>query len=529
MIYIVCTAELDTAAEIVRAAFDRSCGLNQSAIISSNKLMEISGKFDGVICVFVNPPNDLSEYIIKLILNPKNKILIFGTLPSLVAMHLGAKFESVLQSTKLESFCNSAPKFGYSDSKLWITYNTIHINLEPPYQTRPFLRYDFTDEWNNMGYGAVLSDNSIWSVSQFIKIPSNNQLAAVNYIDTNISSYAGFWLNTKEVPGAALWFNRAVGPVDSHEWRIVENFLSRVGFPNCVCQPVISEIPQGFGGAVTMRLDCDEDIESARFLWDLYCSMDIPFTLALHTKLLQNEIHHLLPIEILDNGGALLSHSATHAPNWGGNYDSACIEASKSAAEIKRSLGYSVRYAVAPFHQMPEFARRALADSGYDGCIGGIIKNDPDFLMVRSGHPPFSTYGFIGHSQQCMLHGDCLLKESNDAISIYKDAFRAAYASRTFFGYLDHPFSERYQYGWDSEEQRAEAHKKFIEFMSNYDVVFMNEVDAMDFLHDRALISVENVDQRKKIRMPNFRKSNYNFSIEYGGKTHKLGREGLLL
>ncbi len=28
---------------------------------------------------------------------------------------------------------------------------------------RPLERFDFMDEWNNMGYGAVRADGSIWS------------------------------------------------------------------------------------------------------------------------------------------------------------------------------------------------------------------------------------------------------------------------------------------------------------------------------------------------------------------------------
>src|SRR5690606_27172436 len=113
-----------------------------------------------------------------------------------------------------------------------------------------------------------------------------------------------------------------------------------------------------------------------------------------------------------------------------------------------------VPYAVSPFHQSPQYALEALCDVGYSGCIGGIIRNDPEFLLARGGELAGFPVGFIGHSQQCMLHGDCLL-EAGDPLAIYKMAFDQALETRSLFGYLDHPFSERYQYGWVDEESRA--------------------------------------------------------------------------
>ena len=67
-----------------------------------------------------------------------------------------------------------------------------------------------------------------------------------------------------------------------------------------------------------MRLDCDEDVESARELWALYRNLDVPFSIAIHTAHLSEKKNHVLPREILAFGGTILSHSATHAPNWGG-------------------------------------------------------------------------------------------------------------------------------------------------------------------------------------------------------------------
>ena len=37
--------------------------------------------------------------------------------------------------------------------------------MDFPHLGRDFIRYDFTDEWNNLGYGKITTDNSRWSLS----------------------------------------------------------------------------------------------------------------------------------------------------------------------------------------------------------------------------------------------------------------------------------------------------------------------------------------------------------------------------
>jgi hypothetical protein len=179
----------------------------------------------------------------------------------------------------------------------------------------------------------------------------------------------------------------------------------------------------------------------------------------------------------------VLSHTATHAPNWGGSYAAALGEGLESADLLRDVISESVRYAVSPFHQTPDYALQGLVDAGYAGCIGGIIRNDPDFLLARGGVLAGMPDGFVGHSQQCMLHGDCML-QGDDPLAIFKQAFDQAMDSATLFGYLDHPFSERYAYGWESEVQRVQAHTDLIAYIRSRSVqpVFMNENVAMDFL-----------------------------------------------
>lgn len=521
MIYLIAPGNFNDAANLVSAALERSCGYGQVQCISINEWSSLKKESQKLIAVFVNPLEEWASEIVESLLRPGNKTLLLGELPGILIKHLDAHAGQITEAHTYASQCQPALAYGQSNSVLNIRYHNIQ-GFTSSILSRACLRYDFTDEWNNLGFGAISANGSIWALSQTLKLPKAHVLASLFMEDQETGAYAGVWCRDSYVAGAALWFNRSVGPIDSQEWRIVEQFLSDLGYPVCACQPVLAEIPYGYDAAVTMRLDCDEDVESARPLWHLYKAMQVPFSLALHARVLNDPKHHALPRDVMRDGGAILSHTATHAPNWGGSYEAAYKEGRISADAIADATGYRVRYAVSPFHQTPSYARSGLADAGYDGCIGGIIRNDYDFLMARSGVPPFSAKGFIGHTQQCMLHGDCMLA-GTDPLAVYKKAFELAKAARTFFGYLDHPFSDRYQYGWSSEDQRLNMHQKFVEYIKEQgEILFINENEAMDYLHDRAAILVSKCDDKFSFKLPVDCKSSYGQSAEYGGKIFLL-------
>lgn len=528
MIYLLASGDLDAAALVVQSALERSCGHGQVQRISFARWMRLQIPNTGLLSVIIDPPEIWADSIAESLNKKCNKTLLLGSLPPTLAKALGAMTLPIDDAVREAVKCAPAAACGQANSPLRIEYVKVVELGDSPLPQRACLRYDFTDEWNNLGFGAVRADDSIWSLCQIVQLPKENLLATLQLQSQTIGAYAGLWLSEPAV-NTLLWFNRSVGPVDSQEWSLVERFLSDLGYPSAACQPVLSEIPYGYDAAVTMRLDCDEDVESARPLWQAYQQMDVPFSLALHARVLTDSRHHALPREVLAHGGALLSHTATHAPDWGGSYAAACEEGRSSAAVIEQATGYRVRYAVSPFHQTPVYARAGLADAGYEGCIGGIIRNDYDFLMARSGTPPEGVQGFIGHSQQCMLHGDCMVT-GDDPLLVFKQAFAAAKASRTFFGYLDHPFSERYQYGWQTEEQRVKMHIAFVDHIrSQGSVLFANENDAMDFLHDRAAIVVTVNAQGFKIRVPSLKRSHLIQSVQYAGQRHALSEQGISL
>lgn len=526
MISLICPGHRRDAASVVLAALLRSCGQAGARMIGPAQWDLLLQAGSGHVFVVIDPLASWTVLLKRTLDCPGSKLIVLGALPQEFAASVGARVSAVETAWREAATCAPAPSNGQSGSALVIEYMGGVGALDSPMRQRPFLRYDFTDEWNNLGYGAVKMDDSIWALAQSACLPPRAVVAQVAERGARLCDYAGLW---DAGATSMLWFNRSVGPVDSQEWALVEFFLSGYRFPLLACQPVLKEVPYGWASAVTMRLDCDEDVESARPLHELYRQMEVPFSLALHAKVLEEDSrHHALPREVAAAGGAILSHTATHAPDWGGSYEAALREGVHSAEVIFSATGIAVRYAVSPFHQTPGYARDGLTDAGYVGCIGGIIRNDPDFLMARGGVPPGASAGFVGHSQQCMLHGDCML-DGADPLEIFKEAYEVARRGGAFFGYLDHPFSPRYQYGWRDEASRIQAHRGFIEFLRSHDgVLFANENQAMDFLGYRAGVVVQRSGPRSFDLRPTG-DSAWHVAVDYAGQTGLLPREGLIL
>ena len=171
-----------------------------------------------------------------------------------------------------------------------------------------------------------------------------------------------------------------------------------------------------------------------------------------------------------------------------------------------------VEYAVSPFHQNPEYAVNALNDVGYKGFIGGIICNDQQYLVSRGGRVSLHL-NIVTHSQQCMLHGDCMLKSANDSLTVFKQCASYAVKSGAAFGFLDHPFSDRYQYGWISEEQRVTTHREWICYLKKLgNVLFENEVNLLEHIRKK---SNSNVWLKNNVVQASSEDSDSSYSIAY--------------
>lgn len=517
MIGVLYSSTSRVPGEYVLAALRRSVSSTAALAISPGMLRSL----DAAIVVAVDVPDAWGDALVEWSTRPRNKLIAFGRLPAALASHLGCQTGMWPDAFQEATRSSSAASRETAQSRAAVGYDERVAQLGGRSWLRPFERFDFTDEWNNLGYGAIRADGSIWAVSAPVETPKEARLASVITDGEHRFTYAALW---DREASSTLWFNRPVGPVDSFEWRLIENFISSYRGDRTVCQPVLSEIPWGYDAAVTSRLDCDEDVESARPLWETYRRLGIPFTLAVHTTNLGNESHHSILRELAaDPHAALLSHTATHAPNWGGSYEAALAEGSESRRLIEGVTRKPVRYAVSPFHQSPAYALEGLSDAGYDGCIGGIIRNDPEFLIARGGALAGLPAGFIGHSQQTMLHGDCMLA-SGDPLAIFKQAFDLAFETRTLFGYLDHPFSERYQYGWPTEAVRIDAHEQFIAYiqMRARQPLFMNEDDAMDFLRAKSLANVVGDEGGFDVELSSRVTTPFSMSVEYRGESTQI-------
>lgn len=454
-----------TAATLVLAAVRRSTG----AVLRLTPSLEEAGP-DVAFLV----DSDVSGADLAAWRSPRSrKLVVFGRLPQTLQVEFA--FEPAAPMTGVEASCNPALPGQTATSLAEVHYTALAEGLGGHPWRRPLVRFDFLDEWNLHGYGPIRNDGSIWSIGPAIQSPQGMELATI----PGHGSYAAL-IDTPEL--SVLWFNRPVGVIDSFEWRLVEIFLAHhragEGMP---CVPVLREIPHGYDTAVTMRLDCDEDVATALPLMELYRSLAVPFSIAVATHLLTGPRNSRALQEMAKAGCAILSHSATHPHHWGVTSEAALAEAATSADAIAEAIGRRPRHAVSPFHETPSVALAALAQAGYSGCIGGSVKVNPEFSLARGGRLDGLPEDFVGHSQQCMLHGDCPPEAA-------LGAFDLAYDTATLFGYLDHPFSERYQYGWQDEAQRAALHERLVAHVRDRArrPIFLDEDAAMDFLMWRA-------------------------------------------
>ena len=481
---VVCSAE-DTTAEVVTNAFNRS--FTRAQVRRTDRPASTAN------VVVALGPTDADALWLEPLARRRAKIMLLGPVGPRIARLAGVSLQAATDLA-VHCGCLPAPAHGSSESSAALVYASTGLGSTSSLQRRQFCRFDFTDEWNNLGYGRIEIGTNPWSLAVSARCAGATVIADI--VTRDATSHGAAATLHDRPTASILWFARPVGPVDGPDWRIVEAFVADHRAGELPCRPYLRDIPHGAAAAVTMRLDCDEDIASARTLFELYRERDLPMSVAVKTNQSAGEADIAFLHELFASGGTILSHSASHLANWGGSADAAEAEALQSKSWLEQHVpGLSVFYAVSPFHQNPTFVPAALARAGYRGFVGGTIASDPEYLMARGGAVPWGPEGFVSHSQSCMLHGDCLLPD-RDPISIYKEAFRIAQATGQFFGYLDHPFSERYTYGWADEAERRRIHGDFLDFMSaecahaRAPLIFLNEETCLDFMLEKADTSI---------------------------------------
>jgi hypothetical protein len=476
------TCDPDTI-EIVTCALMRSFTRGQVRIVQ-----ELGNQDSSTIAVTVAPTDDMADDLAG-ILDRGGKLVLLGPLPPRIAAIAAIEPMPVAAELAILATCDPAPLHQDSESRAALLYANSGLGAASPLHRRCLVRFDYADEWNNLGYGRIGVGSDRWSIAQLARTCATVVADAV-VDDTRLGAAVAL----HDAPsGSVLWFARPVGPVDGHDWAVMEAFISRHRAGELPCRPYLRGIPNGFAAGVTTRLDCDEDIASARPLFELYQARGFPLSLAIKTDQVQRPEHLALLRDVRKAGGSILSHSVTHAPRWGGSPQSAQREARDSKAWLQHALpGLTVRHAVSPFHQNPAYVPQALADAGYEGFIAGSIAWDPEYLLARAGVPPFAPPQIVSHSQSCMLHGDCMPTDG-DPLRVFKQAFLLARDSGEFFGYLDHPFSERYSYGWQDEATRLETHARCLDFIAQAaagELLFVNEETCLDFVAQKAAAEI---------------------------------------
>ncbi|MEO0647728.1 MAG: hypothetical protein AAFZ17_16485 [Cyanobacteria bacterium J06650_10] len=493
-----------TAASIVRCGLLRSFSAAQ---VNDCKFdhFENTTNSPSQIYVLINP-TELDRRVFSTLARQGRKIIVFGTLEAQFASEIGLEVTPLDAQAAQWGKVISSPDQQFQASQASIVYQTDHaLTKTVSLRNRPLSRYDFTDEWNTFGFGKITTDGSCWSLCQQVssqQVSATQAQAIAHITDTSgqpVNLYAAIADSTDS---ATLWFNRSVGPIDSLEWNIVETFCSQYRADTLACIPYLSEIPVGYSGTATMRLDCDQAIATARPLFEQYQALGMPLSLAIVTGLPPQPQDLAFIKDVLAHGGAIVSHSCTHPPNWGENETEAFKEAQQSKAWLEEHIPEikPVHYAVSPFHQNPPYAVSALAKAGYLGFVGGIIHNDPEYLMARSGQVPFCQQPMISHSQQCMLHGDCFHQYGN-SMTPYCNSFQQHLKAGYLFGYLDHPFSSTYQYGWETETERISAHTELLTYIHSHENIWTpNLVQALDFVRKRSLAQID-IDQTQSLRV----------------------------
>ena len=169
---------------------------------SFNNLVTASDcDFDSDIIILVNPSDDISS---KVLDQRNKKIIIFGNLTECLLNFF--KFKKSVNTISEKDCCADSANSGkFSQSPCLIKYSNFF--LDSFINERFFERFDFNDEWNNLNYGSIKNDGSIYSLSNLYD-SENKELAIIYRNNVPISVYSAI-RDTENL--SILWINRAVG------------------------------------------------------------------------------------------------------------------------------------------------------------------------------------------------------------------------------------------------------------------------------------------------------------------------------
>lgn len=500
-----------TVPSLIFAAFCRSFGKSQ--INFSNKCDQNDHSINVLLGCDSQLSNANFNYLIK---GYRNKIILNGKLGKNIKIILDIcenKIDVLDKDLKPANhvkpcLSNSTVKYNKNISHLKKFISTL--------SQRPTSRYDFELEWNSHCYGDITAKNELLNLSHKCSLKEEDYLAYIQGANNcKTPLIAQFKINTNLV----IWINRNLGLVDLPEWKIIENFIANAYFNEYPCIPYISEFAKTDEGLMTMRLDCDEDIESSRKIFELYKENNYPISLAITTNQLEGREISPLPKEVKDNGGTILNHSHTHPINWGGNKSSIRNEIEISTKLIKDIYGVKTEYAISPFHHLTWEALNVLNEMDYKGVVSGISSSHHEFLYMRGGFIN-TNLDILLHSQQCMIHGDCITKTRS--LADYLFAFDLFSKLGFSMGFLDHPISKRYDYGWGSPERQVKSHKKIINHLIKKQIKLVNQEEIFKRLEAKDKLQIKQIEKESIQCLVIKNTSEYCLSVSYADKKFNL-------
>ena len=493
---------------LISSSFQRSFGKSQI-----NNLKNIKKKQSGIHIFLESISKNANIDFQELIKLGGNKIILNGKLNDEIKKILNLR---ILMSDFDYEKPISANSLKPSISRAKINFNQ-NLNYLTPFlkeiKERPLWRYDFDLEWNNNFYGNISNENIMLNLSHNCFLIEGKNVAFIkNSRYQNIPLISEFEINGNII----FWINRNLSLVDLPEWKIIEEFISNGYFRKYPCMPYLTEYSSSENGLITMRLDCDEDIESARNIFEIYKNNNLPISLAITTNQIK-ESHPIssLPKEVNDYGGTVLNHSHSHPVNWGGSKDKIKEEIITSNNLIKKSFGIQTEYAVSPFHHLTWAALEVLNELNFKGVIAGISSSHHEFLIMKGGSIN-EKLDILVHSQQCMLHGDCLTKTRK--VDSYLNAF-SLYSNLGFsIGYLDHPISKRYDYGWINFERQIKTHQQIIEYLTNKNIKFIGQKELFQRFAAKEKIQIKTINKNDFYSLEIQNESKVCLSITFGGE-----------
>ena len=177
------------------------------------------------------------------------KLILLGPLPPRIASIAAIEPISAVAELATRATCEPAPLHQSSESRAALLYAATGLGAASPLRRRCLVRFDYADEWNNLGYGRIGVGGDRWSIAQLARACAT---VVADVVDGD--RRLGTAVALHDTPsGSVLWFARPVGPVDGQDWAVMEAFISRHRAGELPCRPYLRGIPHGFAAGVTTR------------------------------------------------------------------------------------------------------------------------------------------------------------------------------------------------------------------------------------------------------------------------------------